>query len=497
MNAIQGAVELNWDAVTGAVRYTLWVWTSSGGHQQIDEGTLTGTSYTHPALAVGTTYFYTARAVNPAGEFSEWSEWVSVTVTEAGTLTPAQIYSVVSPAIAFIQTSIGSGSGVLIEGGYVVTNAHVVWPFDTARVVFPDGTEFNQVAVKNWDLLADLAVLGPIDAPAQPATLLDGENIPIGSDMYLIGYPGEFEELPQPTIVSGILSRLREWGPGGITYFQTGAPTTGGQSGGALVSETGAVIGISGFKIFGEFALSASSADLLPRIQQLIAGGDPSGLGARRLPLEGGARRHELTLQNYWDDPVYVINEPAVTGIAFGLFGQYDGVVSVSDPYGNGLLFDYYSILGFVSRSFFTGVGPHFLSISQWSETPGEYILAASHNLIPFNDPDRGRQIQVGQSIRGNIDFPGDVDHFFLDLEENDTVEILAQSALADMFLKIDFLGWTHFLYDDNSGGGLFGKDSRITFTASRSGRYFVVVNDPDNNAPGGYIISVNALPRN
>ena len=192
-----------------------------------------------------------------------------------------------------------------------------------------------------------------------------------------------------------------------------------------------------------------------------------------------------------------MINEPAVTGIAFGLFGQYDGVVSVSDPYGNGLLFDYYSILGFVSRSFFTGVGPHFLSISQWSETPGEYILTASHNLIPFNDPDRGRQIQVGQSIRGNIDFPGDVDHFFLDLEENDTVEILAQSVLADMFLKIDFLGWTHFLYDDNSGGGLFGKDSRITFTASRSGRYFVVVNDPDNNAPGGYIISVNALPRN
>ena len=303
VNAIQGAVELNWDAVTGAVRYTLWVWTSSGGHQQIDEGTLTGTSYTHPALAVGTTYFYTARAVNPAGEFSEWSEWVSVTVTEAGTLTPAQIYSVVSPAIAFIQTSIGSGSGVLIEGGYVVTNAHVVWPFDTARVVFPDGTEFNQVAVKNWDLLADLAVLGPIDAPAQPATLLDGENIPIGSDMYLIGYPGEFEELPQPTIVSGILSRLREWGPGGITYFQTGAPSTGGQSGGALVSETGAVIGITGFKIFGEFVLSASSADLLPRIQQLIAGEDPSGLGARRLPLEGGALRHELTLQNYWDDP--------------------------------------------------------------------------------------------------------------------------------------------------------------------------------------------------
>ena len=42
----------------------------------------------------------------------------------------------------------------------MVTNAHVVWPFDATRVVFPDGTEFGQAPVKGWDLLTDLAVLG-------------------------------------------------------------------------------------------------------------------------------------------------------------------------------------------------------------------------------------------------------------------------------------------------------------------------------------------------
>ena len=192
-------------------------------------------------------------------------------------LTSAEIFKKVSPVIAYIQTSEASGSGVLIEGRYLVTNRHVVHPFETARVVFPNGAEYDGVPVRGWDLETDLAVLGPIDIATEPVPLIDGESTPIGADMYLIGYPAEFESFPQPTIVKGILSRLRQTGSGGITYFQTDASIAGGQSGGALVSDTGAVIGISGSSIAdGKFALVASSADLLPRIRQLIAGGgDP------------------------------------------------------------------------------------------------------------------------------------------------------------------------------------------------------------------------------
>ena len=74
-------------------------------------------------------------------------------------LTAAEIFAQVSPSVAFIETSVGTGSGVLIDGGYVVTNAHVVWPFDEVRVVFPDGSEFPDAPVANWDLLGDLAIL--------------------------------------------------------------------------------------------------------------------------------------------------------------------------------------------------------------------------------------------------------------------------------------------------------------------------------------------------
>ena len=405
------------------------------------------------------------------------------------TLTTVQIFQKVSPAIAFVNTETRAGSGVLLEGGYLVTNAHVVWPFDAARVVFPDGTEFEQVAVKGWDLLADLAVLGPIDVPAQPMALLDGENIPIGSDMYLIGYPGEYEAFPQPTIVQGILSRLRTWESVGITYFQTDATAIGGQSGGALVSEGGSVIGISGFRITeGNFGLVASTADLLPRIRQLIDGEDPAALGERRLPLEGGKHDHVLTMQS--DRDAYVINEPADTAIDFELSGEDDVEIRVFDSYGD-------ELLGAERGSFITEVdGPHFLIVSQAGS--GEATLTVSHPLARFDDPDFDRQIQVGHSLRGNIDFPGDIDSFLLHLEKDEKVEIVARSALADTYITIDYTGATEEeqVSDDDSGRGLFGLDAGIVYRAPHTGEYVLLVENLSWSAPGGYVISVDGAQK-
>ncbi len=407
----------------------------------------------------------------------------------AETLTRPQVFAKVSPAIAFIETEIGSGSGVLVEGGYVVTNAHVVWPFDAARVVFPDGTEFGRVPVKGWDLLTDLAVLGPIDAPAQPATLLDGESIPIGSDMYLIGYPGEVEAFPQPTIARGILSRLRQWEPVGITYLQVDALIIGGQSGGALVFAAGEVIGISGFKFEEEFALAASSADILPRIRQLIAGED---LGARRLPLGGGVRRHELSLQSYGD--AYIFNEPAGTAIEIELSGADEGGFRIFDSFGYEITEDETDSFSFVTKR----RGPHFLVVSKSGS--GKFTLIANRPLTRFDDPDDSRRIQVGQSLNGNIDFPADIDFFFLRLEKDEKVEIVASSALANTYLSIWDPIAEQWASDYDSGDGLFGKDARIIFQASQSGEYALSVRDVGRSepgghvwsAPGGYVISVN-----
>ena len=79
-----------------------------------------------------------------------------------------------------------------------------------------------------WDLVADLAVLGPLDSPVPPLTFADGSELTMGSDVYLIGYPGEVENFPQPTIGQGILSRVRSWAAIDLTLFQVDADVTGG-----------------------------------------------------------------------------------------------------------------------------------------------------------------------------------------------------------------------------------------------------------------------------
>ena len=500
-HATEVVVELNWDPVPGAVRYVLWTHTDYGGLQRLDNGALTATTFTHRGVTAGTTYQYTLRAVNSADGVGPWSKWVPATLPGPLTLTPAQIFAKVSPAIANVRAGINSGSGFLIEGGYLVTAAHVVWPHNAARVVFPDGTVFEEVAVNNLDLIADLAVLGPLDTSIEPVSMIDGEDLPIGSRLYLIGYPGEYELYPQPTITGGILSRLRQWEPDAITLIQTDSAIAGGQSGGALVSATGEVIGLSNFGVFGEFALAISSADLMLRIQQLIAGQDPGGHGDRVPPPPGGALRHSLTLENYWDDQAYIIYAPPFTEFGFSLLGTNDSTVSIYDLRGiNGETFDTFEVTGFEYGAYIFGrLTPHFLIVGQKATTPGNFVIAANHNLVPLDDPDSGQTIQVGQSIHGNIDFPADSDYFFLDLQQGQTVEILAQSILADMFLTLSLGGSprpTQTVSRDD-GAGLLLRDSRLLFRAPITARYYLIVTTYEPQAPGGYILTVNSFSLN
>ena len=416
----------------------------------------------------------------------------------SATLTSAEVYALVSPSVPFVKTPMGVGSGVLIEGGYVITNYHVVWPYQAVWVVFPDGTELQDVPVVGWDSMADLAVLGPVDVSARPLKLGGGEGLPPGSELFLVGYPAEVDELPEPSITRGILSRFREWERLGMTYLQTDAAIAGGQSGGALVDSQGQVVGISTFS-FSEagFGLATSAADNAPIVERLIQGEYTSGLGDRRLPAGSGAFEFYVELANRWDIRTFVLDAVAGTTLGVELEGPEDGLFRVYDP--SGLLLEVDGVAtGIESGTVELLVdGVHFLQVELFAGESASFDLTSTVGLKPFHDPDDGRTIAVGETAVGNLDFFFDLDWYSIRLEEGETVRISTDSINVDTLLAVDFPNSRddQVVSDDDSGGGLSGLNSELVYRAPHTGEYFIVVTDAVGDSFGGYYLSVERAP--
>lgn len=411
-------------------------------------------------------------------------------------LTSADIFAQVSPSIAFIETGNATGSGVLVEGGYVLTNAHVVWPYQAARVVFADGSEFLDVPLFNWDLMTDLALLGPLDTTLEPLPLVDGEDSVVGSEVFLIGYPGEVEAFPQPTITQGLISRLREWETADMTYFQTDALIAGGQSGGALVSEKGHIIGISGFAFTeADFGLVASSADIRGRVERLAAGEDVAGLGDRFVPQSGTGVTHTTNLDNYWATGIYVINEAAGTAVDLTVDSVLDGLFTVIDSYGDEVLSVDETYQGQESGTVEIGFSePHFVIVEQYTEDNGRLVLTSSHDLAPYADPDDGVSPVLGEMLSANIDYPSDLDHFPISLNEGDIITIKADAIAIDPIIFVSFAGAgdEQFIVDDDTGGGLFGLNAELTYQAPHTGVFDIIIQDSAAVDTGGYFLLVD-----
>ncbi len=412
-------------------------------------------------------------------------------------LSAAEVYARVAPSIVFIETPAGTGSGVLIEGGFIVTNRHVVWPYESVWVTFPDGAWYEDVPVIGWDALSDLAVLGPVETPVAPSELADGEDLTPGSELYLIGYPAEVEAYPEPTISRGILSRYREWEWFGMTYFQADATIAGGQSGGALVNDRGQVVGISTLS-FSEagYALATSIADDLVIIDELILWGwDTADPSRRRLPTGEGAFAQTVTLPNRWTAATFVLDGEAGRVLQVQLDGPGDGAFTVVGP--AGLVFEAdEGVTGTEYLELEMSVdGPHFVTVHMFSAGPQEFELASNVPLKHFPDPDDLETIQVWETISGNVDQPLDHDSFWLRLGEGESVAIFAESVSIDTLVAVGLPGSPETIaLDNDSGGGTFGTDSVLFYRALQAGVYFIDVADAVNASVGGYLLGVEAI---
>lgn len=407
----------------------------------------------------------------------------------------SEIFADVSPAVAFIETPAATGSGALIDHGYILTNAHVIWPYATARVVFADGSEYLDAPVLAWDLVADLALVGPIETDIAPIPLVDGGDLDIGSVVYLIGYPAEVEKFPQPTITSGILSRIRTWDTLDYSFYQVDATTTGGQSGGIMMAQNGDVIGISTFYYSG-FGLAGSVADALPRLNAMLGNDTDVTIVDRNFRNDEGVREHKGVLKTDIAEDVYIVQaevgdrvEITVEGggqpqlIASSFFLEEIEYTEGGDPEGE------QASLNFTVEADV----PYYVAVYQQVVEQHGYTLTSSHPLIAYPDPDDGQALKTGKTYIGTMDTPFDTDHYTIFLMANDTIEITVDSLGIDpaIIFVHESDATEDIIADDDSGGGIFGGSAQITYRAPEMGIYEMLVFPSAQSGVGSYFIDV------
>jgi S1-C subfamily serine protease len=152
------------------------------------------------------------------------------------------VFRAVSPSVFLIEVLDRSGnvssigSAFLIDGGRLVTNAHVV---EGGTPHLRTGPARIPVEVERVDVENDLAVLRATVTLDAPALRLGSGTPAIGSEVFALGNPQGLER----SISVGLLSGVREVGPN--TLLQVTAPVSPGSSGGPVVDRDGVVIGVT------------------------------------------------------------------------------------------------------------------------------------------------------------------------------------------------------------------------------------------------------------
>ena len=165
------------------------------------------------------------------------------------------------------ETLYSQGSGVVIkEGGYVLTNYHVVESGDSYQILMPNG-EKAEASLAGSDSSLDLAVLqvsGEYASQLIPASIGSSSNLLVGSTVIAIGNPGG--EVLANTVTQGIVSALERSEVSttnttrSVDYIQHDAAINSGNSGGGLFNYKGELVGINTLK-YGGSAYSGVSTE--------------------------------------------------------------------------------------------------------------------------------------------------------------------------------------------------------------------------------------------
>jgi serine protease Do len=182
----------------------------------------------------------------------------------------------VGPSLVGVGQRWGVGSGVVLEAGKVLTNAHNIRG-DEIQVTFADGrTEVGTVA--GIDVDGDLAVVNVDTKDAPPVAWAETDEVGVGTPVLALANPGGRGLRVTVGLVTGTERSFR--GPRGrrITgSIEHTAPLLPGSSGGPIVDEDGRLLGLNTNRIGEGFYLAIpADSSLHERVTALSRGETPT-----------------------------------------------------------------------------------------------------------------------------------------------------------------------------------------------------------------------------
>ncbi len=160
------------------------------------------------------------------------------------------------------EMELSSGSGCYIragekgEGGYILTNYHIIADGDLFRIQWLSG-ELMDVTVVGHDDGTDIAILHfseEVPAGVTAVPLGDSDQLRIGDLAICIGNPGSGDNVLPGTVTVGIVSGLSREDINAnnftrsVSVIQTDAAINTGNSGGAMLNAQGELVGIPTLK---------------------------------------------------------------------------------------------------------------------------------------------------------------------------------------------------------------------------------------------------------
>ncbi len=403
----------------------------------------------------------------------------------------ATIFSIVRPSLALVQTDRGVATGLATRTGEVFVGASAIAGATTISVTFSNGRVAEDVSVTQIDYVADLAVLGPIGGGATSGLPLvnlgDGEALPIGSPVYIVGF-SRAGLAADASLSAGLLSRRAEWAAPELTLISSDASIADDQVGLVLVDQLGSVIGIASPSLAAR-GLFVSAADI-----------------ARKLPF-ASAEERAMTVMRPDDDvllltisafpgerSLVLVTEPdPESGLTLTINGDQPGAVTVTDL----------SSQIVATRAIAAGVetvllaelttrGPYSVWVTTEADASARYTIESRPTGLVGPDLDDRRWEAGDASSAGVIDPAADRDTIMLDVRRGDVYEVRVESLTVDVYLFASGAGVD--ATDDDGVGGLSGTDAGLRIEPTESGAVALVVGAIEGSGVGGYVISIEQI---